>query len=61
MKTDSQLQKDVMDEIRWEPSTNAAQKIRHSAAGANVSATSRYHTRSSTGSNTTGMTYHTTG
>jgi osmotically-inducible protein OsmY len=25
MKTDSQLQKDVMDEIRWEPSTTAAQ------------------------------------
>lgn len=25
MKTDSQLQKDVMDEIKWEPSTTAAQ------------------------------------
>ena len=25
MKTDSQLQKDVMDEIRWEPSTTATQ------------------------------------
>jgi osmotically-inducible protein OsmY len=25
MKTDAQLQKDVMDEIRWEPSTTAAQ------------------------------------
>ena len=25
MKTDAQLQKDVMDEIRWEPSTRAAQ------------------------------------
>ena len=25
MKTDAQLQKDVMDEIRWEPSTHAAQ------------------------------------
>jgi hypothetical protein len=25
MKTDTQLQKDVMDEIKWEPSTTAAQ------------------------------------
>ena len=25
MKTDARLQKDVMDEIRWEPSTHAAQ------------------------------------
>ncbi|MHC5538127.1 BON domain-containing protein, partial [Singulisphaera rosea] len=25
MKTDAQLQKDVMDEIKWEPSATAAQ------------------------------------
>ena len=25
MKTDAELQKDVMDEIKWEPSTTAAQ------------------------------------
>jgi osmotically-inducible protein OsmY len=38
MKTDAQLQKDVMDEIRWEPSTTAAQ-IGVTAAGGVVTLT----------------------
>ena len=38
MKTDAQLQKDIMDEIRWEPSTAAAQ-IGVTAAGGVVTLT----------------------
>lgn len=38
MKTDAQLQKDVMDEIRWEPSTTAA-RIGVTAAGGVVTLT----------------------
>ena len=38
MKTDAQLQKDVMDEIRWEPTTHAAQ-IGVTAAGGVVTLT----------------------